>query len=151
MWLSPWWLKYVDTVWMQHCADFGYNKEVVAYEPRDWAMTYRDAAIHQNLHGDRSQFPASGIMTIGIIDGKRNRLGGENEPLDRWANNVVVNVGRGSMLKELYWSGNTTLARGGAMYHGSGEKTFMRSRSTSVRRFLTVVVPDERRPYKASS
>jgi len=102
MWLSPWWLKYVDTVWMGHCADFGTNKQVVAYEPRDWAMTYRDAAIYQNLHGDRSQFPASGIMTIGIIDGQRNRLGGENEPLDRWANNVVINVGRGSMLKELY-------------------------------------------------
>ncbi len=102
MWLSPWWLKYVDTVWMQHCADFGYNKQVVAYEPRDWAMTYRDAALYQNLHGDRSQFPVSAIMTIGIIDGKRNRLGGGDEPLDRWANNVMVNVGRGSMLTELY-------------------------------------------------
>jgi hypothetical protein len=102
MWLSPWWLMYVDTVWMQHCSDFGYNREVVAYEPRDWAMTYRDAALWQNLHGDRAQFPVSGVMTIGIIDGKRNRLGGEHEPLDRWANNVMVNVGRGSMLKELY-------------------------------------------------
>jgi hypothetical protein len=87
---------------MRHCADFGYNKQVVAYEPRDWAMTYRDSALYQNLHGDRSQFPVSAIMTIGIIDGKRNRLGGQNEPLDRWANNVMVNVGRGSMLTELY-------------------------------------------------
>ena len=102
LWLSPWWLKYVDTVWMQWCDDFGYNRRVVACEPRDWEMTYRDGALYQNLHVDRAQFPVSAIMTIGIIDGKLNRLGGENEPLDRWANNVVVNVGRGSMLKELY-------------------------------------------------
>jgi hypothetical protein len=102
MWLSPWWLKYVDTVWMQHCDDFGYNRRVVAWEPRDWEMTYRDTALYRNLHIDRSQFPVSAIMTIGIIDGKLNRLGGDHEPLDRWANNVMVNVGRGSMLKELY-------------------------------------------------
>lgn len=102
MWLSPWWLKYVDTVWMQWCDDFGYSKGVVACEPRDWEMTYRDGALYQNLHVDRVQFPVSAIMTIGLIDGKLNRLGGENEPLDRWANNVLVNMGRGSMLKELY-------------------------------------------------
>lgn len=102
MWLSPWWLRHVDTVWMQHCADFGYNKHIVAYEPRDWEMTYRDTMLWQNLHKDRAQFPISAIMTIGIIDGKLNRLGGEHEPLDRWANNVMVNVGRGSLLQELY-------------------------------------------------
>ncbi|MBM3472636.1 MAG: hypothetical protein FJX75_05120 [Armatimonadetes bacterium] len=102
MWLSPWWLMHVDTVWMQYCSDFGYNKEVVAYEPRDWEMTYRDAMLWRNLYGDRAQFPIASIMTIGIIDGKLNRLGGEHEPLDRWANNVMVNMGRGSLLQELY-------------------------------------------------
>jgi len=102
MWLSPWWLQHVDTVWMQYCSDFGYNKEVVAYEPRDWEMTYRDAMLWRNLYGARAQFPIASIMTIGIIDGKLNRLGGEHEPLDRWANNVMVNMGRGSLLQELY-------------------------------------------------
>jgi hypothetical protein len=102
MWLSPWWLMHVDTVWMQYCSDFGYNKEVVAYEPRDWEMTYRDTMLWRNLYGDRAQFPIASIMTIGIIDGKLNRLGGEREPIDRWANNVMVNMGRGSLLQELY-------------------------------------------------
>ncbi|HJN14846.1 MAG TPA: hypothetical protein QGH10_05120 [Armatimonadota bacterium] len=102
MWLSPWWLMHVDTVWMRYCADFGWDKTVPAFEARDQAMTYRDSNLWRNLHGDRVQFPVSAIMTIGIIDGKLLRLGGEGEPLDRWANNVVVNMGRGSMLQELY-------------------------------------------------
>ena len=102
MWLSPWWLMYVDTVWMRYCADFGYDKRTPAAEPRDWAITYRDGNLWKNLYGDRVQFPVSAIMTIGIIDGKLRPLGGEDEPLDRWANNVVVNMGRGSMLQELY-------------------------------------------------
>jgi hypothetical protein len=102
MWLSPWWLTHVDTVWMQHCADFGYEKSVPALEPRDWAMTYRDSRLYRNLRVDRVQFPLSAIMTIGVIDGKLNRLGGRDEPLGRWVDNVMDNVCRGSMLLELY-------------------------------------------------
>lgn len=102
MWLSPWWLMHVDTVWMRYCHDFGYEKRVPAPERRDWAMTYRDSMLWMNLRRDRCQFPVSAIMTIGIIYGKRNMLGGKDEPLDMWTDNVVLNCARGSMLKELY-------------------------------------------------
>ncbi|HIE50950.1 MAG TPA: hypothetical protein EYP85_04260 [Armatimonadetes bacterium] len=102
MWLSPWWLRWVDTVWMQFCRDFGWDNQVPAWEPRDRAMTYRDGKLWRNLRAHRFQFPVSAVMTIGIIDGQLNRLGGEHEPFDRWANNVILNLGRGSMLKELY-------------------------------------------------
>ena len=102
MWLSPWWLQHVDTVWMRHCHDFGLETRVPAFTRRDYAMTYRDSMLWRNLRKDRCQFPVSAVMTIGVIYGKRNMLGGKDESLRTWADNVVLNFGRGTMLKELY-------------------------------------------------
>ena len=102
MWLSPWWLQHVDTVWMRHCRDYGLETRVPAFTRRDFAMTYRDSMLWTNLRKDRCQFPVSAVMTIGVIYGKRNMLGGKDESLRTWADNVVLNFGRGTMLKELY-------------------------------------------------
>ncbi|MGD9496541.1 MAG: hypothetical protein AB7Y46_09540 [Armatimonadota bacterium] len=41
-------------------------------------------------------------MTHGIIEGRRNRLGGEQETLREWADYVALYFGRGVLLKELY-------------------------------------------------
>jgi hypothetical protein len=104
MWLSPWWLRHCETVWPRHCVDWAYEKKPLAIEPRDWEMTYRDSRIHMNLREDRAQFPLSAIMTLGIIDGRLNRLGGANEPLRKWVDNAMLCMARGTMLKELYLS-----------------------------------------------
>jgi len=101
MWLSPWWLAYADALWMG-CGDCGLIKSVPALQRRDWAMTYRDHHLWRRFCKERAQFPMTAVMTHGIIYGKRNMLGGKDEPLDRWANNVVWYFLRGMQMKELY-------------------------------------------------
>ncbi len=101
MWLSPWWLMYADAIWMG-CGDFGLIKTVPAIERREWAITYRDHHLWRRFRKERCQYPMTATMTHGVIYGKRNMLGGRNEPLDVWADNVVWYFLRGMQMKELY-------------------------------------------------
>ena len=101
MWLSPWWLAHADTVWIGS-ADYGYNLTAPAIEPRDRSITYYDAHIYDLLTRREQTFPPYAMMTHGIIDGRLNRLGGENEPLLTWADNVMMYLGRGVQMRELY-------------------------------------------------
>jgi len=101
MWLSPWWLPYADAIWMG-CSDFGRIKTVPATEPRDWAITYRDHHLWRRFRKERAQFPMSAVMTHGVIYGRRLMLGGKNEPLDTWSDNVAWFFLRGMQMKELY-------------------------------------------------
>ena len=101
MWLSPWWLPHMDATWMGS-SDFGFIKSVPAIERRDWAITYRDHHLWRRFRKERAQFPMSAVMTHGVIYGKRNMLGGKNEPLDKWSDNVAWYYLRGMQMKELY-------------------------------------------------
>ncbi len=101
IWLSPWWLKYADTVWMGG-ADTGYHEAVPAMTLRQSAITYRDAVIYNDFRRHEAQFPMSSLMTHGIIKGKYNMLGGEHESLDDWKDAVVNALTVGTMLVKLY-------------------------------------------------
>ena len=101
MWLSPWWLPHADAIWMG-CSDFGFIKTVPAIERRDWAITYRDHHLWRRFRKERAQFPMTATMTHGVIYGRRNMLGGRNEPLDKWSDNVAWYFLRGMQMKELY-------------------------------------------------
>ena len=57
------------------------------------AISYRDKTIH-DIHARRYQFPASGMMTHGIIRGKDTLLGG-GEPLEKFCNDVMLTLCRG--------------------------------------------------------
>jgi hypothetical protein len=101
MWLSPWWLAHADTVWIGS-ADYGWNRTVPAIEPRDRSITYYDAHIYDLLVRREQMFPPYALMTHGIIDGQLNRLGGEHEPFNTWTDNVMMYLGRGVQMRELY-------------------------------------------------
>jgi len=103
-WLSPWWLKYANTIWMQG-RDYGYA-EVPSISKRDAAMTYRDVVLHRNLRVNNFWFPISNLMTHGIIKGHLQKLGGEAEPLDKFTNNALLYFARGVSMWELYVSPN---------------------------------------------
>ena len=105
MWLSPWWLAHADTVWI-NTSDFGENLTAPAFEPRERSITYYDEFLYQHFHENHIQFPLNAIMTHGIIDGRRRRLGGETEPLLTWADNAMFYLGRGVRMRELYLSPN---------------------------------------------
>jgi hypothetical protein len=102
-WQSPWWLQYVDFMWMGG-ADYGYREEVPSFSKRDAALTYRDAMMYETLRTHRYQVPIPSLMTHGLIKGSYLMLGGANEPPGKWRDEVVMYTGRGSALKELYVS-----------------------------------------------
>ncbi|MCR4438760.1 MAG: alpha-galactosidase [candidate division KSB1 bacterium] len=103
-WLSPWWLKYANTIWMQG-ADYGYA-DVPSISRRDAAMTYRDHVLFEDYGINDFWFPVANLMTHGIIKGNLQKLGGEDEPLDKFTNNVLLYFARGVTMWELYISPN---------------------------------------------
>lgn len=102
-WLSPWWLLYADCIWMQG-EDYAYAEDVPSMNPRDKAITYRDAVLWGNFQKQKLLFPVSSLMTHGIIKGRLNFLGGKNESLASFTNEVMMYFGRGVMMWELYVS-----------------------------------------------
>ena len=103
IWLSPWWLRFADTVWMGG-ADSGYLPSVPTLAPRQSAVSYRDSVLYDDFVTHQAQFPISSLMTHGIIKGKANMLGGEKEVLEDWRDEVVHYYSVGNMMYELYIS-----------------------------------------------
>ena len=103
IWLSPWWLRYADTVWMGG-ADSGYLPAVPTLTPRQSAISYRDSVLYDDFARQRYQFPMSSIMTHGIIKGRYNELGGTLETAKDWDDAVVHYFSVGNMMYELYIS-----------------------------------------------
>jgi hypothetical protein len=101
-WLSPWWLKYANTIWMQG-SDYGYAN-VPSISQRDRAMTYRDTVLYDDLVEKKFWFPIANLMTHGIIKGHLQKLGGEAEPLDKFTDNALLYFARGISMGELYIS-----------------------------------------------
>jgi len=101
-WLSPWWVKYANQIWMQG-EDYGYA-DVPSISERDGAMTYKDFVLYDDLTKKDWWFPVSNLMTHGIIKGNLETLGGEDDPLDKFTNDVVFYLGRGVSMYELYIS-----------------------------------------------
>lgn len=101
-WLSPWWVKYANQIWMQG-ADYGYA-DVPSISERDAAITYKDFVLFDDFKNQDCWFPISNMMTHGIIKGNLERLGGEDDPLDKFTNDAVFYVARGISMIELYIS-----------------------------------------------
>lgn len=102
-WLSPWWLKHADCIWMQG-EDYGYQESVPSLNDRAKAITYKDAVLWDDYRQLHLLFPMSSLMTHGIIKGRFNLLGGSNESLDSFSDEVMMYFGRGVMMWELYVS-----------------------------------------------
>jgi Melibiase len=103
IWLSPWWLRYGDTVWMGG-ADSGYLPTVPTMAERQSAVSYRDSVLYDDFVTHHTQFPISSLMTHGIIKGQANMLGGNKEQIEDWRDEVVHYYSVGNMMYELYIS-----------------------------------------------
>ena len=101
-WMSPWWLKYANQIWMQG-ADYGYAT-LPAYADRDAAMTYKDMVLYDDFRRHDVWFPMSHVMTHGIIKARLASVGADDDPLDVFANDVVLYFGRGVTMYEWYIS-----------------------------------------------
>jgi hypothetical protein len=101
-WMSPWWVKYANTIWMQG-ADYGFA-DVPSISTRDASITYRDFVLYEDWKLKGLWFPIANLMTHGIIKGKHESVGTTVEPLDKFTDDVLLYVARGVSMYELYIS-----------------------------------------------
>ncbi len=101
-WMSPWWVKYANTIWMQG-EDYGYA-DVPSLSQRDGAITYRDFVLYEDFKQKGLWFPIANLMTHGIIKGKLELLGSPEEPIDKFTDDVLLYFARGVSMYELYIS-----------------------------------------------
>jgi hypothetical protein len=101
-WMSPWWVKYANTIWMQG-ADYGFA-DVPSISSRDASITYRDFVLYEDWKLKGLWFPIANLMTHGIIKGKHESVGTTAEPLDKFTDDVLLYVARGVAMYELYIS-----------------------------------------------
>jgi hypothetical protein len=102
-WLSPWWLRYADCMWMQG-EDYAYQENAPSLNDRQKSITYKDVVLFDDLRKLGLLFPVSSLMTHGIIKGRYNLLGGANESLSSFCDEAMMYFGRGVMMWELYIS-----------------------------------------------
>lgn len=101
-WMSPWWVKYANTIWMQG-GDYGFA-EVPSISMRDGAITYRDFVLYEDWKIKGLWFPIANLMTHGIIKGKEESVGTTVEPLDKFTDDALLYFARGVAMYELYIS-----------------------------------------------
>jgi len=97
-WLSPFWLLWADCIWLGGM-DYGYAGEGSL---REKLITYRDIRIYNAFREKAYQFPVNGIMTHGII--KARYQFSNPEPIEEFEHNLVMYLGRGVSMWELYIS-----------------------------------------------
>lgn len=100
IWLSPWWVRYADSVWLGG-DDWGYLDTVPALTLRQSSISYRDSVMYDDFVRHHVQFPMPSLYTEGVIKGKFEMLGGENESLDDWADHVINFVAVGNQFIDL--------------------------------------------------
>ena len=90
IWLSPWWLKYGDSLWGEVSGDY---PDVIVPAPvlRDSATTTRDGVFRRRCR-EHPGFPPAAIEHLGII---------VITP-EKWEDNAMMVLGRGSRLLTLY-------------------------------------------------
>jgi len=97
-WLSPFWLKYADCVWMGGL-DYGFSGPG---SRREKSITYRDQKLFQAFREKNYQFPFNALMTHGIIKAKHNFS--KPEPIEEFEHEVIMFFARGVSMWELYIS-----------------------------------------------
>ncbi|MEM5383749.1 enterotoxin [Paraburkholderia phymatum] len=94
---SPFWLRYVDSIWRDG-ADYGFAG--TGSDREQW-ITYRDAQTYRNVVCKSPLFPLNSLMLHGIIYAQENtRL--NTDPTHAFASEVRSYFGSGTQLQELY-------------------------------------------------
>lgn len=100
---SPWWLQYVNSIWLQNSGDIGFaeNYPNGRQSQADSEITYRDGRYYDFLVTRGLQFPLSNIYNHEPIYGYEAHLDYTDEEFEKA---FFWNACRGAALNELYIS-----------------------------------------------
>lgn len=88
--LSPWWLMYIDSIWMINAGD------AAGGSSRTAELVYRDERYHEIWIRENTQFPMHAIFNH---EPKKTKTG---EPTDVFRKYLYMNLSRGTGFIELY-------------------------------------------------
>ena len=99
-WPSPYWLMHTDFLWIGSY-DYAEDWSVPCWSKRQAETTFRDQQIHRLLRIDQTPVPMNALMTHGLIRGRLEGIDADRD-LNDWSDYVIMFLGRGVMLQELY-------------------------------------------------
>ncbi len=102
---SPWWLQYVNSIWLQNSLDIGFAENYPKGEQLqvDSELTYRDSIYYDFLCKRALQFPVANIYNHEPIYGNEAHQDYTDEDFEKM---IFWNACRGQALNELYISSN---------------------------------------------
>lgn len=98
---SPWWLQYVNSVWIQNSDDIGFAENCEEQSQLDSELTYRDSRYYDFLCTRAYQFPVKNIYNHEPIYGLCAKVDYTDEEFEKY---LYFNACRGQALNELYIS-----------------------------------------------
>lgn len=98
---SPWWLQYVNSVWLQNSRDIGFADNLEEQSQLDAEITYRDGRYYELLCRRAAQFPLKHVYNHEPIYGNYAKVDYTDEEFEKF---LYFNACRGQALNELYLS-----------------------------------------------
>lgn len=81
---SPWWLQYVNSVWLQNSMDIGFAKNLEQQAQVDAEITYRDSMYYDFMCTRALQFPAKNIYNHEPIYGNTAKVEYTDEEFEKF-------------------------------------------------------------------
>lgn len=98
---SPWWLQYVNSIWLQNSQDIGFSDNITNQSKLDSELTYRDARYYDSLRTRAWQIPNKYIYNHEPIYGTCAKVDYTDEEFEKY---LYFNACRGQALNELHLS-----------------------------------------------
>ncbi|MCM1285379.1 MAG: hypothetical protein NC213_01110 [Acetobacter sp.] len=98
---SPWWLQYVNSIWLQNSSDIGFAKNQEKQTQADAEITYRDGRYYNLLCTRAVQLPQKYIYNHEPIYGSCAKVNYTDEEFEKY---LYFNACRGQALNELHLS-----------------------------------------------
>ncbi|MPQ43868.1 discoidin domain-containing protein [Clostridium tarantellae] len=105
---SPWFLQWVNTIWLQNSNDVGFIGEAVDDSMMDAMLTYRDDRYFDFVETRQFQFPLANVYNHDPIYGNTNVHNGKTVTMntDQFEKYLYMLMTRGTAFWELYYSYN---------------------------------------------
>lgn len=100
---SPWWLQYVNSIWLQNSSDIGFADNLERQSQLDRELTYRDGRYYNSLCTRAWQIPNRYIYNHEPIYGNEAKVNYTDEEFEKY---LYFNACRGQALNELHLSYN---------------------------------------------
>ena len=98
---SPWWLQWVNSIWLQNSSDIGFAENIEEQSLLDSELTYRDSRYYDCVIKRSSALPLSAIYNHEPIYAKTAKVEYGDKEFRKY---LFWNAARGQALNELYLS-----------------------------------------------